>query len=96
MIPNKLAEFLWNQKFKDYTTFIFGSKWSNSTLYELNGKKMVFFISKLLCKNRNLKLPKSLSTGIRYSNPLMLWFIMVKKQVPNSWSFQIVGTQKWS
>ena len=39
MIPNKLAEFLWNQKFKDYTTFIFGSKWSNSTLYELNGKK---------------------------------------------------------
>ena len=27
-----------------------------------------------------------------YSNPLMLWCIMVRKQVPNSWSFKIIAS----
>ena len=45
MISDYLAEFMWNQRFKEYSYFILELKLPNSTLHELHGKNMAFFKS---------------------------------------------------
>ena len=41
LVPHYLAEFMWDQRFKD--SFTFGLMWPNSSLYELHCKNLDFF-----------------------------------------------------
>ena len=43
MTPDYLAEFMWNQKFKERSYFHFWTQVTQLHLYELHGKNMTFY-----------------------------------------------------
>ena len=52
LVPHYLAEFMWDQRFKD--SFTFGLMWPNSYLYELHCKNLDFFKSTHLSKKSHI------------------------------------------